>query len=49
MTALNILPSIPNKADVNDIVRQAVEQAIFNGADPQQVLSDAVAQANALL
>jgi putative chitobiose transport system substrate-binding protein len=45
----NILPSIPNKADVNDIVRQAVEQAIFNGADPQQVLSDAVAQANALL
>jgi ABC-type glycerol-3-phosphate transport system substrate-binding protein len=45
----NILPSIPNKADVNDIVRQAVEQAIFNGADPQQVLSDAVAEANGLL
>jgi putative chitobiose transport system substrate-binding protein len=47
--AENILPSIPNKADVNEIVRQAVEQALFNGADPQQVLSDAVAQANELL
>jgi putative chitobiose transport system substrate-binding protein len=47
--AENILPSIPNKADVNEIVRQAVEQALFNGGDPQQVLSDAVAQANELL
>ncbi|MGH2456254.1 MAG: ABC transporter substrate-binding protein [Candidatus Limnocylindria bacterium] len=42
----NILPTIPNKAEVNEIVRQAVEQALFNGADPQQALSDAVAQAN---
>jgi putative chitobiose transport system substrate-binding protein len=45
----NILPTIPNKAEVNEIVRQAVEQALFNGADPQQALSDAVAQANELL
>jgi ABC-type glycerol-3-phosphate transport system substrate-binding protein len=47
--AENIMPSIPNKADVNEIVRQAVEAAIFNGADPQQSLTDAVAAANALL
>jgi ABC-type glycerol-3-phosphate transport system substrate-binding protein len=45
----NILPSIPNKADVNEIVRRAVEAAIFDGADPQQALSDAVTEANALL
>jgi len=47
--AENILPTIPNKADVNEIVRRAVEEAIFNGADPQQALSDGVAQANELL
>ena len=45
----NILPTIPNAADVNDVVRKAVEKALFDGADPQQVLSDAVAQANKLL
>ena len=45
----NILPSIPNKVDVNEIVRRAVEAALFDGADPQQALSDAVTEANALL
>lgn len=45
----NILPTIPNKADVNEVVRRAVESAIFDGADPQQALTDAVAEANALL
>ncbi len=45
----DIVPSIPHKADVNNIVLQAVQEALFNNADPQQVLSDAVAQANALL
>ena len=45
----NILPVIPHKKDVNDIVRQAVESALFGGVDPQKALSDAVAQANALL
>jgi ABC-type glycerol-3-phosphate transport system substrate-binding protein len=45
----DIVPSIPNKADVNNIVLQAVQQALFNGADPQEVLSAAVEQANALL
>jgi putative chitobiose transport system substrate-binding protein len=45
----NILPTIPNTADVNEIVRKAVEKALFDNGDPQQVLSDAVAQANKLL
>lgn len=45
----NILPEIPNQADVNDIVRQAIEAALFGGTDPQTALSDAVAQANELI
>ena len=45
----DIVPYVPHKADVNDIVLQAVQQALFNNADPQKVLTDAVQQANALL
>ncbi|HET9915166.1 MAG TPA: sugar ABC transporter substrate-binding protein [Anaerolineales bacterium] len=45
----DILPTVPHKAEVNEIVLQAVQQALFNGVDPQEALSDAVAQANALL
>jgi putative chitobiose transport system substrate-binding protein len=45
----NILPPIPEKADVNDIVRQAVEAALFAGVPAQEALSDAVEQANALI
>ncbi len=45
----DILPTVPHKAEVNDIVLQAVQQALFNGVDPQKALSDAVIQANALL
>lgn len=45
----DIVPFVPHKADVNDIVLQAVQQALFNNADPQTVLTDAVTQANALL
>jgi putative chitobiose transport system substrate-binding protein len=45
----NILPTIPKKADVNEIVKKAVESAIFNGVDAQKALTDAVTQANALL
>ncbi len=44
----DIVPEYPNPADVNDLVRQAVEQALFNGADPQTVLTDAVTKCNAL-
>jgi len=45
----NILPPIPEKADVNDIVRQAVEAALFADVPAQEALSDAVEQANALI
>ena len=45
----NILIPIPNKKDVNDIVRQAVEAALFGGVSAQEALSDAVTKANALL
>jgi ABC-type glycerol-3-phosphate transport system substrate-binding protein len=45
----DIVPFVPNKADVNEIVLQAVQQALFNNVDPQQALTDAVTQANALL
>ncbi len=45
----DIVPTIPNKADVNNIVLQAVQQALFNNVPAQQALSDAVAQANALI
>ena len=45
----DIVPTIPHKADVNQIVLDAVQQALFNGVDPQQALSDAAAKANALL
>ena len=45
----NILPVIPEKKAVNDIVRQAVESALFGGVSAQEALSKAVDQANALL
>jgi ABC-type glycerol-3-phosphate transport system substrate-binding protein len=45
----DIVPTIPKKADVNEIVRQAVEAALFNNVPAQQALSDAVAQANELI
>jgi putative chitobiose transport system substrate-binding protein len=45
----DIVPAIPNKADVNDIVLHAVEDALFNNVDPQKALSEAVAKANALI
>ncbi len=45
----DIVPTIPHKADVNQIVLDAVQSALFNGVDPQKALSDAVVKANALL
>ncbi len=45
----DLKPTIPHFKDVNDILLQAVQQALFNNVDPQQALTDAVAQANALL
>jgi putative chitobiose transport system substrate-binding protein len=45
----DIVPAIPKKADVNQIVLDAVQQALFNNVDAQKALSDAVAKANALI
>ncbi|HQW36604.1 MAG TPA: sugar ABC transporter substrate-binding protein [Thermoflexales bacterium] len=45
----DIVPTIPHKADVNKVVLDAVQQALFNNVDPQKALTDAVAKANALL
>jgi putative chitobiose transport system substrate-binding protein len=45
----DIVPSVPHKADVNQIVLDAIQQALFNGVDPQKALTDAVTKANALL
>jgi ABC-type glycerol-3-phosphate transport system substrate-binding protein len=45
----DIVPTIPHKADVNKIVLDAIQQALFNGMDPQAALTAAVTKANALL
>ncbi|HEY3165479.1 MAG TPA: sugar ABC transporter substrate-binding protein [Candidatus Limnocylindrales bacterium] len=48
-TYADIVPTIPKKADVNDLVLKAVESALFNDVPAQQALSDAVKAANALI
>ncbi len=45
----DIVPTVPHKADVNQIVLDAIQSALFKGVDPQKALSDAVTKANALL
>jgi ABC-type glycerol-3-phosphate transport system substrate-binding protein len=45
----DIMPEIPKPADVNEIVRKAVESALFNNVPAQQALTDAVAEANKLI
>ena len=47
-TLADIVPTVENKAEVNDIVLAAVQEALFNGKPAQQALTDAVAAANAL-
>jgi putative chitobiose transport system substrate-binding protein len=48
-TYQDIVPTVPNKADVNDIVKKAVESAIFGGVAVQEALDKAVTDANKLL
>ncbi len=48
-TYADIVPTIPKKADVNDLVLKAVEAALFGDATAQQALSDAVKAANELI
>ncbi len=45
----DIVPTVPNKADVNEIVRKAIEAALFGDVPAQEALTNAVAEANALL
>lgn len=48
-TYADIVPTIPNKPDVNQIVLKAIESALFADVPAQKALSDAVAEANALI
>ena len=48
-TYADIVPTVPAKADVNEIVRKAIESALFGGVEAQKALSDAVAEANKLI
>jgi putative chitobiose transport system substrate-binding protein len=48
-TYADIVPTIPNKGEVNAVVLAAVEKALFGGVPAQQALSDAVAEANKLI
>ncbi len=45
----DIVPEIPKPADVNELVKKAVQDALFGGVPAQKALDDAVAKANALL
>ena len=45
----DIVPTVPNKADVNEIVRKKIEEALFADKPAQQALSEAVQEANALI
>jgi putative chitobiose transport system substrate-binding protein len=48
-TYADIVPTIPKKKDVNDLVLKAVEAALFSDVTAQQALSDAVKAANELI
>jgi ABC-type glycerol-3-phosphate transport system substrate-binding protein len=48
-TYADIVPSIPNKAEVNEAVLQAVQSALFDNVPAQEALSAAVEQCNALI
>jgi len=45
----DIMPEIPQPKDVNEIVLQAVQSALFGSVNPQKALTDAVNKANALI
>jgi putative chitobiose transport system substrate-binding protein len=48
-TYADIVPTIPNKAEVNAVVLAGVEKALFGGVPVQQALTEAVAEANKLI
>ena len=45
----DIVPTVPKKADVNAIVLDAIEKALFGDVPAQQALTDAVTAANKLI
>jgi len=45
----DIVPTVPNKADVNEAVLQAVQSALFNNVAVDQALSDAATKCTALI
>jgi ABC-type glycerol-3-phosphate transport system substrate-binding protein len=45
----DIVPTVPKKADVNEIVRKKIEEALFADKPAQQALTEAVQEANALI
>jgi putative chitobiose transport system substrate-binding protein len=45
----DIVPTIPNKAEVNEIVMRWIQEALFNNVPAQEALSSAVAEANETL
>ncbi|HMN59934.1 MAG TPA: sugar ABC transporter substrate-binding protein [Anaerolinea sp.] len=45
----DIVPTVPEKLAVNEVVLQEIQKALFDGKDPQQALTDAVTAANKLL
>lgn len=45
----DIVPTVPEKVAVNEIVLQEIQAALFNNKDPQTALTDAVTAANKLL
>lgn len=45
----DIVPTIPSKADVNQIVLDSIEKALFGTATAQQALTEAVTEANKLI
>ena len=47
-TLADIVPAIDNKDAVNEIVKAAIQAALFDGKAAQQALTEAVAAANAL-
>ncbi len=48
-TYADIVPTVPKKADVNAIVLDHIEKALFADVPAQQALTDAVTEANKLL
>jgi len=48
-TYKDIVPTIPKKKDVNQIVLDAIQSALFNNVPAQKALTDAVTAANKLI